>query len=274
MFFNFLRNVGFFNRKIRHKQGPAQTKTLLRILSHNVGQDLPNYDALAGMICSTNADITLLQEITRDFVDRYWDSKLSKLYPYRVYGPFLEEKQVASGILSRYPIVGTKDFKLADSALVFQQRALIDIQGKTIVIYNIHLTFPWIKFKRDPILNCIPLPTYDNHTRNEEIRSLVSMIYKENEPILLAGDFNLSDRSADYNKLAQILVDTYRVSGTGFGFSWPANRTPSLYIPIHIPFVRIDYVFHSHTLMSCSAQFLRKTGSDHRPLLVEVGLNY
>src|SRR5438105_741620 len=70
----------------------------LRILSHNVGQDLPDYDGIDNLLCKVDADIVLLQEITRDYVDRHWD-KLSHTYQYLSYGPFLEKKHVASGIL-------------------------------------------------------------------------------------------------------------------------------------------------------------------------------
>src|SRR5690242_4255910 len=98
------RDVLGFGRK-KPRQELNQKGRFLQVLSHNVGQDLPDYDTLSKMIFDTNADITLLQEITRDFVGSYWDSRLSKFYPYRVCGPLLQEKGIASGILSHFPIV-------------------------------------------------------------------------------------------------------------------------------------------------------------------------
>ena len=87
---------------------------------------------------------------------------------------------------------------------------------------------------------------------------------------MLAGDFNLSDLSDDYQTLSTKLVDSYNRSWYGFGFGWPSNRTPSVNIPSATPIVRIDYVFHSKDFQSTSAQVLDKTGSDHRPMLVKL----
>ena len=97
----------------------------------------------------------------------------------------------------------------------------------------------------------------------------MSRLKNENGPWVLAGDFNLSDLSDDYQTLSTKLVDSYNRSWYGFGFGWPSNRTPSVNIPA-TPIVRIDYVFHSKDFQSTSAQVLDKTGSDHRPMLVKL----
>lgn len=243
-----------------------------RILSHNVGQDLPDYNGLDSLIYRVDAEIVLLQEITRDYVDGHW-AKLSHNYPHLSHGPFVEQKQVASGILSKYPLLKVDNFKLADIGIVPQQHALIDIEGKVVSMYNIHLTFPWVKLERIPFFPFVPWPKFNHRTRSEETDKLIEMITEDNYPTLAAGDFNFTSRSDDYKKLTGIVTDAYCLSGERFGFSWPANRTPSLYIPLAIPLVRIDYVFHSCSLHTRMARFLPKTGSDHLPLLVEIVLS-
>lgn len=248
---------------------PKNTGCHLRILSHNVGQDLPDYNCLDNLLCKVDADIVLLQEITRDYVDRHW-AKLSHNYRYLSYGPFLEEKHVASGILSNHPIIIVENFKLADIGIVLQQHALIDIKGNVVSVYNIHLTFPWIDIGRDPFFSCVPWPKYNHRARSEEINNLIKMLVEDNNPTIAAGDFNLTSQSNDYKKLTKIVTDAYHSSGKRIGFSWPANRTPSLYIPLATPLVRIDYLFHSSSFQTHNAQFLAKTGSDHLPLLVEI----
>ncbi len=272
MVFKLLQRHSIATRKTRIATlTPRDTGYHLLVLSHNVGQDLPDYDSLDDLLCKVDADIVLLQEITCDYVDRHWD-KLSHTYQYLSYGPFLEKKHVASGILSKHPIIKVDNFKLADIGIVLQQRALISIEDNVVSVYNIHLTFPWIDIGRDPFFSCVPWPKYDYRARSEEVNNLTKMLLEENNPIIAAGDFNLTFWSDDYKKLTKIVTDAYRSTGKRSGFSWPANRTPSLYIPLATPFVRIDYLFHSSSFQTNDAEFLAKTGSDHLPLLVEVVL--
>ena len=269
MVFKLLRHRSIAAGKTGIATSPRNTECRLRILTHNVGQDLPDYNGLDNLLCKVDADIVLLQEITHDYVDGHL-AKLSHIYRYISFGSFIEKKRVASGILSKHPIIKVDNFKLADIGIVPQQVALIDIEGNVVSIYNIHLTFPWINIGRDPFFSCIPWPRYNYRARSEEIDNLTKLLLGENNPIIAAGDFNLTSWSDDYKKLTKIVTDAYRSSGKKIGFSWPANRTPSLYIPLATPLVRIDYLFHSSSFQTYNAQFLDKTGSDHLPLLVEI----
>lgn len=261
-----------FLPKIKGKQ--IDQAGALVILSHNTGQDLPEYAIRDRLIRNSNADIVILQEITQVYIEQHWPVLLD-LYPYQISGPLQDDNgnQVGMGILSRYPIVEAADFKLAEKGLVYQQRAVIDANGKNIVVYNIHTTFPWIFWGKDPIFSRFPWPVYDDRVRREEIEKLVELLEQEEHPVIVAGDFNLNDQSSDYQKLRNSnLVDAYRNAGMGFGFTWPANRTPSVNIRPSIPSVRVDYLFHSHDFQSGDAQVLGETGSDHKPILVSLTL--
>lgn len=80
----------------------------------------------------------------------------------------------------------------------------------------------------------------------------------------------MTTRSSDYKHLTTVLKDAFRVVGRGAGRSWPARHMPTmLYLP-PIPFVRIDYLFHSSSIQPSTAHFLKKTGSDHLPLLTSI----
>ena len=50
------------------------------ILSHNVGQDLPNYSNLNKLVHDSKADVVLLQEVTQEYINTYW-KELNELYP-------------------------------------------------------------------------------------------------------------------------------------------------------------------------------------------------
>jgi vancomycin resistance protein VanJ len=209
--------------------------------------------------------------VTGDFIKERWPH-IKAQYPYHVNGPLLGEKAVGMGILSKYPIIDVTNFKLDQDGIVFQQRAEVNLLGKSIAVYNIHTTFPWIRVERDPWLSRIPWPVYDDKTRRKEIANLLLRLREEKIPFVLAGDFNLADFSEDYEELAAVLGDAYRSAGSGLGFTWPANRTPSVNIPIHRPLVRIDYIFYSNEWRAKYARTLDKTGSDHLPLFTSLDL--
>ena len=86
--------------------------------------------------------------------------------------------------------------------------------------------------------------------------------------VLIAGDFNITDQSADYQRITVVYDDSYKQVGYGMGTTFPA----------HIPFLpsllRIDYVFHSEDFTPLQADVLYSSGgSDHRPLVVELALH-
>lgn len=248
----------------------------LTVLSHNTGQNLPGYENRYRLISDTDADIVLLQEVTEEFIQSYRQILVVK-YPYVVIGPGQEDRnqKVGMGILSKYPIIDVSDFKLAEDGLVFQQRVVIDYKDSNIAVYNIHTTFPWLYLRNSSTFNHMRVPVYDDVIRRNEINTLYTMIKNEQLPIILGGDFNFGDQSDDYRRLRSVgLVDIYRDVGYGFGFTWPVNRTPSVNIKPALPFIRVDYIFHSRGFHPIAAKVIDETGSDHRPIWAELQLHF
>ena len=239
----------------------------ITVLSINVGQHLVESEFLNNFILEQKADIVFLQEVTDKHIKNGWPN-LRETYPYQVHGPLLSEKQVGMGILSRYPILSSKDFKLAEEGLVFQQRANVQIGEQEIAIYNIHTTYPW--FLPQKIFLSLTLPIYNYSIRSREIQTLVKLLKDENLPVIAAGDFNMTDQAQDYSYLTQILIDSFQESGWGFGFTWPAHKNPSGEINLDQPIVRVDYIMHSDDWTSQATQVLSKTGSDHFPITTKL----
>lgn len=252
----------------------SSTALPLRILSHNTGQDLPDYKQRDQLIRASEADIVVLQEVTDTYIEKHWPHFLTA-YPYQIHGPLQSDRGmlVGMGVLSRYPIVEHNSFKLDEEGLVYQLRVLIDVAGQQIAVYNIHTTFPWFRPKPLPLFTDFSIPTYDDRVRRAEIQQLIKILSAEQHPVILTGDFNFTDQSSDYQALLKIgLTDAYRSAGYGLGFTWPANRTPSVNIWPAIPFARVDYLFCTTELTVDFAQVLTKTGSDHLPILIDLSL--
>ncbi len=98
----------------------------------------------------------------------------------------------------------------------------------------------------------------------------MALIKGQQSPIVAAGDFNFSNHSNEHKWLVAFLNDAYHRAGQGSGFTWPVKCMPS--IPVAIPCIRIDYLFHSSSFQSYSALIGEQTGSDHLPLLSEIAL--
>jgi vancomycin resistance protein VanJ len=203
-------------------------------------------------------DIVLLQEISKEYTQSV--ESLLDLYPYQ----FSQSEQWGNKVLSRYPITKAEDLQGFGPSL--PQRLELNINGQKVAVYNLHLTWPI----GNPRLN-LPLPGFilkavsgfDDRPRNEQINLLIEHLQNEPLPYLVAGDFNLSQYTATYNKLVQIANDSFREAEFGFGNTWPATMQSGLNLP---PLLRLDYVWHSDHFQSVNVKREQGLGSDHFPV--------
>ena len=86
-------------------------------------------------------------------------------------------------------------------------------------------------------------------------------------PIIVAGDFNMSDASLIYDEVAAQLQDAWRGAGVGAGRTWPVAEAIGLPRVIQ-PLLRIDYIWHSADLRPTAATVGEAIGSDHLPVMV------
>ena len=173
-------------------------------------------------------------------------------YPYHVF--YRGDTDV--GLLSRYPILSQQLIAPADMRSAFI-RAQVTVQGTPVVVYVVHLTSPHI---------ALPF-TYDDSARDREVAFVLERLREETGPVLLLGDFNLSDQSDAYRSFDRLLADAFRERGRGFGFTFPSQRRV---VP---PLIRIDYVWHSDHFVTRDAWLEQDSGtSDHRPVMAVVAL--
>ncbi|PSB40128.1 endonuclease/exonuclease/phosphatase [filamentous cyanobacterium Phorm 6] len=238
----------------------------LKILSHNVGWYTTQSPTLFKLIEREKPDIIFLQEIVQKHTERAF-TWLKADYPYQIGIPPV-------GILSKYPIVSSEILHLAGHVET-QQRAIIKFNEQEVVIYNMQATGPW--FKRYNILPFLKIPVYKYGQRGPEIQDLVQRVEQETLPVIVAGDFNMTEETQDYYNVQKVMQDSFRKSGFGFGFTWPHGwelkfLLKSSNLRLNYPVCRIDYIWYSKHWGAKSSSVLEATESDHLPVGAELVL--
>ncbi len=241
----FAFTINYLPMYIPREVDPPSNTQSLTTLTYNINIAPSDITHIADDIRHIDADIVAIQELTLDTVTML-EAQLSDLYPYRALHPV--NGFHGQGILSKYPIIDDEFW----SIYLGHQRAEIDINGEVITVFNVH-----------PVHHILPFWGFDISPRTEEVDFFLNKAQQDNTPTLIMGDLNMTDQSADYQRITETYHDSYRQVGYGMGTTFPG----------HIPFlpslVRIDYVFHSDEFTAINADVLRSTGgSDHRPLVV------
>lgn len=247
-----------------HPVASSISQPSIKVLSLNCSWYKTSSENLTHLIQTEQPDIVFLQEIVKKHTQRafVW---LKSNYPYQFTAPGI-------GILSKYPIQANELLHLAGHRDI-QQRAIIKVGDRDIVAYNISVKSPWINSQK--ILPFFTIPFYDYRERSQEIQDLVQRLRQETLPVIVAGDFNLTDQSQDYSYLQTVLQDAFQTSGLGFGFTWPQGWELSFLIKnsplkLNYPIFRIDYIWYSKDWGSRSSKVLPTTGSDHLPVETEL----
>jgi vancomycin resistance protein VanJ len=206
----------------------------LSLLQWNIYVGAVEPPDLQAALAQYQPDVVTLQEA--DLAQLAADAELAALYPYRIVDPAQTAPSLA--ILSRYPIVES-GVPAAEESIWDMPRvvwARLDVGGRSLLLVNAH-PIPPRTFSDDcPLLRC-----YNSGPRDEQIaglRRLVGELRRPGEPLLMAGDMNVTEREPAYFDLAAGLRDAHREAGAGFGASW---RPGALKLPLGL--IRIDYIF-------------------------------
>ncbi|MEG4231699.1 endonuclease/exonuclease/phosphatase family protein [Microcoleus sp. Pol11C3] len=242
----------------------SNSQPRIKILSHNVGWYTTQSPTLVKLIHQQKPDIIFLQEIVKKHTERAF-TWLKADYPYQI-------GTHPVGILSKYPIVSSEILHLADHPET-QQRAIIKFNEQEVVIYNMQATGPWLSKSKKLRLFKIPVYKYDK--RSPEIQDLVERVERETLPVIVAGDFNMTDETQDYDRVQKVMQDSFRKSGFGLGFTWPHGWELKFLVKrsnwrLNYPVCRIDYIWYSKHWGAKSSSVLEATESDHLPIAAEL----
>jgi len=195
------------------------------------------------------ADVVALEESYWEWMDR--DPELKRLYPYRL----VHTTQASSGLvlLSSYPIIEHAVPELPPNVRGWPRliKARLDLGGgRTLTVVAAHPEAPRnLRFDTSERQALIPY-----------IRAFVNPALQGGEPLILAGDFNTTEREPAYSDISAGLQDAYRVVGVGGGNTWPA-----LSLWGHdFALLQIDHLFSSPGVVPLNAQVdCTPRGSDH-----------
>lgn len=256
----------------------AEKQKGLKIASYNVamfGRETTGFKALdiLAEMRRQKVDVLCVQEYNETSGDR----KNSEAY--KEYFPYMEVGRSDMVIFSRYPIREHKTM-LFDETNNSAQWADIDVNGKQIRIFNVHLQTTGInrtlrqaaKFQAregievssDRLLDVI----YGNYMMGMMFRvgqavTVANEKRMSDKPCILCGDFNDVPYSFVYNTMLGDMVDGFKECGSGgFMYTMRDKKKP----------VRIDYIFHDESLKGLTYYRGELSNSDHYPVFMKIAL--
>jgi endonuclease/exonuclease/phosphatase family metal-dependent hydrolase len=230
--------------------------TDLRVLSWNTFVGGVSQDTLRRMLHEHDVDVVALQEVIREPVRD--DAELLARYPYHLLGD--DNTAPGMAILSRFPILESGVPDLPDEAWDMPRIVWVRLDiggGQTALVVNAHPIPPRTFLTDDCRLRC-----YNRGPRDSQIsalRAFVEPLRVSGEPLLVVGDFNVTEREEAYLDLSSGFTDVQRAVGLGMGATWRPGR-----YTLGIPVLRIDYMFTNTRVEPLNyALDCRKHGSDH-----------
>ena len=151
------------------------------------------------------------------------------------------------------------------SAVIAGSAMTIETPHCEVAYLNVHTKIPRIKSWRAGPLQ-VPL-SFRSERRRDEIRTLLALIEVETRPLIVTGDFNMTERCGDYASIAHHLRDAFRAVGTGLGHTFPRFGARPRAFPVPWPMLRLDYVWHSDHFEAASAEVGDAGQSDHHPVI-------
>ncbi|MEO0561000.1 MAG: endonuclease/exonuclease/phosphatase family protein [Chloroflexota bacterium] len=239
--------------------------TEITVLTYNVlARRGDVYAETVTIIREADADIVALQEIGFDGGEAI-EAAFADEYPYRALYPQPIGTQ-GQGILSRYPIIEHEWFQSPGMPVALgHMRALIEMDGREVVVYNVHPVHPFMS------------PDLDPAWRGLDIAGVLDRAAPDAQryPTLVVGDFNMTPKTDDYAAVSATYTDAFCAVGRGFGYTFPR---PSTYSTVSVrsivpPLARLDYVFHDDDWLALDARpWDRAGGADHLPVWARLAL--
>ena len=246
--------------------GPDEREII--VYTANIAEQGGSFGPLLDQIAHEAADLVFTQELAP--IGNELDVALRRLG----YQAALEPRSdyTGVGLWSRYPIVDAESMRLAGQRGNFSQRIRIDVAGTIVTVFNVHLNAP-VDLQWRPTGNPLDYRLiYQRRHRADQVEALLAQVRAQDGPVLLAGDFNLTDRTYEYRRLSEELTDSFASTGWGLGGTFPAPGSDWRFARLSVPLVRIDYIWAGKDVSPRSAHPVEAAGSDHLGLVSRLAL--
>lgn len=264
LFFCYEYGAAFTPKTYFASTAVAQAETPLRVMTWNTYFKNSEVENLVSAVQHERPDILAVQEFGADYAKEFAATLKSNL-PYQLTYPSWNPSGYA--LFSRYPLKEVLQ-PLAGSRACPCIQATATINERDVTIIVIHPTIPYfdIDFSRR-----LPLPTsFDTYRQDYQHQIVLQRIAKADGPLLVVGDFNATDRMSIIQQYRQILTDSYREAGWGFGFTFPYEAT---FHSFELPsLVRLDYIFHDDFWRATRSWIGQAHGADHRYVVADLVL--
>lgn len=221
------------------------TSNPIKIIHVNVHITNKDYSRLIKYINEQSPDIILLEEVTIGWEEVI--QNLQKIFPYGKYK--FREDCFGIALLSKIPISNIRFFDFGDVD-VPSVIAEMQIKDKSIMFIGTHLLPPII-------------PSYIND-RTKQIDGILQFISVKKDSIIIIGDLNMTPWSPLFKRLLK--EGDLKNSQAGYGImpTWPVQ------LPIFL--IPIDHCLVTEDISIVKRKIGPNIGSDHYPLLVDIGV--
>lgn len=257
------RKVGAFNlllallmawpllRAYLPKWPPPVTGKTLKVYSANLFTVNRQADAMLRSIKAEDPDVIVLLEVTSWSYDLMM-REFGKTHPYQHRPHYNAGGMVISRVPFREdPPVVTLKGNHTRVPLVFE------LDGKELAVYPVHLLSPG------------KLSLIAQH--REQIREFLEIERAEHRPMVIVGDCNMTPRTPNFGALREVgFRSTYELAGFGSCNTWGPRWWPKLY---KLPGIQIDQMLIQPPLTAKWHKVGQDTGSDHRPIVAEIGFD-
>jgi endonuclease/exonuclease/phosphatase (EEP) superfamily protein YafD len=221
----------------------AASGPTFRLVTFNTWFRNDDFAVVANFLRASNADVLVLQEITAASL-----AKLDELLPGYPHRSLTRGGRHALVILSRWPL-DSEHLQLANRLTrIIRTRVRWNQQEVTLIAAHLN----W------------PLGRENTAMRSDQLRAIAERAQDEVNPLVVAGDFNLTPWSDFYRRFVADsgLIDC--AIGQGLRPTWPAQASAVR--------IRIDLCFTSEHWRVHRLDVGPRLGSDHLPVVVDLEL--
>ena len=247
-------HVGWFGTELFGSRqvsaaGSAQTKAIT-LYSHNILYENQTAELVGDQIKKTDADIVMLQEFSASDFSAINSVGGVDAYQYSFVRSLAGPRGLA--IFSKYPLSETE---LVASPGYPQMRAVADVDGRNLVLWNVH----------------VAAPVGDNSVAQwkGDLTQLKNRMRVESIPTLVAGDFNATWGRRPFRDLTKGDFDEAAVAvGRGHSRTWPM-KGPRFAASLG-GLIRLDHVLYNAGLQATALHEVDGAGSDHRGVVTNL----